>query len=339
MIKATWNMFSKSPSNLILFVTTRCNFRCKSCFYWRSLGEDEMTIEELEKVLSNLPKIKSIGLSGGEPFMRKDLEEVVNAFVSYGAEAIGIPTNASLDIVPRIENILEDNPTITFWIIISLDGLEKENDFMRMKGSFKKAIRTLKELLKIRDNYPNLRIQIGTTIADTNYKRLPEFVEFIKRFNVNSHTFDWIRGEHQKIINLPKENLDGIDKIRIEVEEYYNGKEKKGFLKSFSNLRFRKVIETQRKALENKRWDYKCLAGKVELVVEANGDLKICELLPAIGNLKYNSYDNLIKSEKAKELFKNIKEHKCDCSHICFVTSSLNHSPLALLKSKFTTIK
>jgi radical SAM protein with 4Fe4S-binding SPASM domain len=84
--------------------------------------------------------------------------------------------------------------------------------------------------------------------------------------------------------------------------------------------------------LLGKKWDYLCLAGKVNFVVEANGDLKICEFLPSLGNLKKNSFDELMASKEAIETLKRIKKHQCDCTHICFVSGSLNHSPWGVLK-------
>jgi len=336
-LKALKDLFSKKPKGAIIFITTNCNFRCKTCFYWRSLGKGDLAINDFKKVLNNLPKeLEDVSLSGGEPFIRKDLPEIIKLLSDRGVKSIGIPTNGSLKEIPEItKRILTENPNLSLLIAMSLDGFENTNDETRMKGGFKKALATLKELRDLKKSYPNLKLQITTTITNKNYQELPEFIEFVKKLDVDNHAFDWIRGAHQGILTLPPLNkTKEIDKLRKQAFDYYNNK--KGFIQRvYSNTKNMKVFKTQEKVLFGKKWDYSCLAGKVNFVVEANGDLKICEFLPSLGNLKEKSYAELINSKQAKETFRKIKNHECDCTHICFVSSSLSHSPRAILTSFF----
>ena len=331
------NLFNKDLKSAIIFITTNCNFRCKHCFYWKSLGKGDLKFDEWKRIIKKLPdSLKNVSLSGGEPFLRKDLSKIISELRKKGIKSIGIPSNGSLEYIPKkTEEILKNNPKIAFLVIISLDGLEKTNDEIRMKGGFKKAVKTIKELNKLKRNYCNLKTQVTTTITDLNYKELPKLVDFVKGLGVNTHAFDIIRGEHQGILKLiPLKELEKINKLRVETYKHYNQK-KNPLYEYYSNSKIKKICGTQKNVLVGGNWDYPCTAGKTNIVVEVNGDLRICELQPPIGNLLKSSFEELITSDKAKKIFRQIKNHQCDCTHICFVSSSLDHAPLAVLRMLF----
>jgi molybdenum cofactor biosynthesis enzyme MoaA len=73
---------------LIFFVTSRCNARCRMCFNYRVLeerkGRDDLSLEEIKKIADKIPGLLQLTLSGGEPFLRDDLFEIVDAFAGKG---------------------------------------------------------------------------------------------------------------------------------------------------------------------------------------------------------------------------------------------------------------
>ena len=85
-----------TPTAIILYVTNRCNLKCDHCFYWDSLNKDsyELSVEEISKIVDSLQHLISLSLTGGEPFLRKDLSEIVEIFVRKGkVKEIGIASN------------------------------------------------------------------------------------------------------------------------------------------------------------------------------------------------------------------------------------------------------
>ena len=70
----------KRLGTVILFVTSRCNALCQTCFYHAELNQPgDMTFAQIEKISRTMPPITDLWLSGGEPTLRRDLEELVSA--------------------------------------------------------------------------------------------------------------------------------------------------------------------------------------------------------------------------------------------------------------------
>src|SRR5688500_19243696 len=81
---------------VILFVTSRCNAFCRTCFYHEELNQPgDMTFPQIEKISRTMPQITDLWLSGGEPTLRRDVSEIIDTFVKQnGVKRIIIPTNA-----------------------------------------------------------------------------------------------------------------------------------------------------------------------------------------------------------------------------------------------------
>src|SRR5215211_4210016 len=85
----------KRLSTVILFVTSRCNAFCRTCFYHEELNQPgDLTFEQLEKISRTMPAITDLWLSGGEPTLRRDVHDVISAFIrNNNVRRIIIPTN------------------------------------------------------------------------------------------------------------------------------------------------------------------------------------------------------------------------------------------------------
>jgi len=85
----------KRLGTVILFVTSRCNAFCQTCFYHAELNQPgDLTFAQIEKVSRTMPAITDLWLSGGEPTLRRDVTEIIDAFVkNNGVRRIIIPTN------------------------------------------------------------------------------------------------------------------------------------------------------------------------------------------------------------------------------------------------------
>ena len=175
--KKKWVQNLETPVTLIFFVTSRCNLRCSHCFYWQELNacKDELSIDEIRKIASSFKHLVSLSLTGGEPFVRKDVKEIIEAFCrGCGTKEVGIATNGTFTeaTVETIQSVLEEVPVESLNVQISLDGLEKTHDEIRgIKGSFEKAIATITELKKIGAHYPVFQLKTALAVQKNNLPR------------------------------------------------------------------------------------------------------------------------------------------------------------------------
>src|SRR5688572_31162181 len=84
----------KRLGTVILFVTSRCNALCQTCFYHAELNQPgDLTFAQLERVSRTMPPITDLWLSGGEPTLRGDVSQIIDMFVgNNGVNRIIIPT-------------------------------------------------------------------------------------------------------------------------------------------------------------------------------------------------------------------------------------------------------
>ncbi|HEU5334358.1 MAG TPA: radical SAM protein, partial [Terriglobales bacterium] len=99
---------------MFLFVTSTCNSLCRTCFYWEELNQGrDLSFEQLARVSQTAPHFHKLWISGGEPFLRKELAEIIEFFYhNNGIRALNLPTNGLLpaQVVAVIDYLLERCP-------------------------------------------------------------------------------------------------------------------------------------------------------------------------------------------------------------------------------------
>jgi len=161
-------MNKASPKDLILAITYRCNSRCIMCNIWQKQGNGrELKLEDFYKLPENL---RDINITGGEPFLRQDLYEIVKIITQSCPKAkIIISTNgfATDLIMDQMKKILVIRPDIG--IAVSLDGIGEAHDKIRgIVGGYDKAIATIKGLRTLGIK----KLKIGFTMGDYNTQEL-----------------------------------------------------------------------------------------------------------------------------------------------------------------------
>ena len=137
---------NKMPSYLIFFITAKCNSRCRMCFYWKNIEkfkkQKELTLEEIKKISKSFNHLQYLTISGGEPFLRDDLSQIVQTFVKQNnAQFISIPTNGILSekIARLSEDMFKKCPNSFCRVALSIDGIGRDHDKIRgVLGNFKK---------------------------------------------------------------------------------------------------------------------------------------------------------------------------------------------------------
>src|SRR5437667_5674959 len=116
----------KQLGTVILFVTSRCNAFCRTCFYHAELNQPgDMTFAQIQNISMTMPRITDLWLSGGEPTLRRDVPQIIDTFVqNNGVRRIIIPTNALIKsrVYEVVDHALDHNPDIHVYLNITLHG-------------------------------------------------------------------------------------------------------------------------------------------------------------------------------------------------------------------------
>ena len=131
----SWKQLSRrkqKPVHLILFITDHCNAKCGHCFYWENLNQGEsLNTDHIEKISRAMGELVWLDISGGEPFLRKDIDQICHRFLDYNqAKFINIPTNAiQTDVIGNRSKEFLRTPTHSgLNIALSIDGIGENHD-------------------------------------------------------------------------------------------------------------------------------------------------------------------------------------------------------------------
>ena len=161
--------FKKNFKHLILHVTNHCNFRCAHCFVDFTNPPKDLKLDNYEKISKSINDLFWLDIAGGEPFLKKNLYEMVNLFKK---QIVTIPTNGWLkqNILDQIELMNKDCEIV---INLSLDGLEENHNIIRKnKQSWEKVWDTFGALKKIN----NIKIRFISVIHQDNYHEIIELM-------------------------------------------------------------------------------------------------------------------------------------------------------------------
>jgi MoaA/NifB/PqqE/SkfB family radical SAM enzyme len=336
-------------NQVIFFITSRCNLRCQHCFNWQNLNtQGELTLEEIKKISKNTPNFQLLMISGGEPFLREDIVEVVKTFRENNhILGVGIPTNGTLGdiVIEKTKQLLAIDPKMDVNMYFSIDGVGDVHDTIRgVPGTFPKAVETLKKLGAIKKDYPNLSIHINSVISHLSIDGLGDLMNYFidqKIDFINGHYFEIVRGEPlnnetkdvhtQKLKTLYARLLDYQNNIWERRGGSWLTRKLNGALAK-ANMRF--IYQTQYNNFVSKKdWPMPCLAGRSIFALNHNGTVQQCELRKVIGNIRDYDYDisKMMNTKAYQDELKQIEKDRCFCTHICFFTESMYKSKRVVL--------
>ena len=198
-------------------LTSFCPNKCSHC----GSGKESTEITSILPV----EKIKKITSANGEPFLRKNILEIIK----YGNKK-----NISFSIVTSGNGLKKEwldyllKSKLKNGLIFSLDGdTEEINDKIRFNGSFKLVTKHLKQIKEYKKKeHTNFKVSISHTLTVLTYKRINKFLNLMKTYDIDELNFNYLlgigecRNKHNLII--PKENLSGIDKIIDKERDNYD---------------------------------------------------------------------------------------------------------------------
>lgn len=300
----------KNPVDAVIAVTYRCNSQCAMCNIWR--------MEDVQEVrpgaYRELPRsLKYINLTGGEPFLRSDLPEVVEQVhktcprANIVISTNGLMANALRDMMPDILKI-----DSSVGVAVSIDGIREVHDRIRgVKGAYGKARHCV-----------NLLKRLGCKHVKIAFTASPDNI-----------------GHMSKVYEVSRDVGVEFTCAVAHCSEHYFQTADGSFAISPKELReqFEMVIKQELGSWSPKRWARACFmagllqfaqgggrmlpcaAGVETVFVTPNGDVYPCNVFSAkMGNISEQTWRDLWRSEEAQLA----RERLTSCTHGCWMICS-----------------
>ena len=292
-----------------IIVTYRCPMHCKMCNIWAFPTKNE---EEFSpNILKKLPKVNSVNITGGEPFIREDIEDIVR-ILKTKTKRIVFSTSGYY--TERILKLAEKYPDLGFRI--SLEGLSCKNDDLRGHvGGFDKGIKTLLALRKLK--VPD--IGFGITVSNNNSKDMIWLYELNRILKMQFATASF----HNSFYFHKDDNVvTNIDEVCENFGELINSlmmeNHPKSWFRAFFNLGLINYIRGGRRILP-------CEAGTENFFVDPWGNILPCNGMESscwyevMGNLnEIETFTDLWHSEKSKM----VRDKVANCPKKCWMIGS-----------------
>ncbi|MDU0458395.1 MAG: radical SAM protein [Geobacteraceae bacterium] len=301
-----------------LEITHRCICKCSMCNIWKiPANVPDLDLSDWLALLSSpeLRHLRELDLTGGEPFLRTDLGELLQLICDLqptnfpGLRTLSITTNGILtgkvlEITRRIIGQLQYRG-IDLVLACGMDAVGELHDRIRnFRGAWENLQKTLEELYHLRTIHPNLVLGIKTTVVPQNARALARISEYAERNNlftiispciITTNRFG--NADREIDLKFSSEELDAIIRFYENPGVTWNGHREAllGYLKSG-------------------RINKPCSAGYNTIFVRHNGEVFCCPVLPvSLGNIKDQTLSELFRSTTA-DRFRKMAGNYPECS-------------------------
>ena len=293
--------------NGTVIVTYRCNAKCTMCNRYKvpSKPEEEITVETIRK----LPEMYFTNITGGEPFIREDLKDIVRELYKK-SDRIVISTNGFF--TDRIVDLCKEFPQIG--IRISIEGLEQTNNEIRgLEDGFNRGYTTLKTLVDMgmKD------VGFGMTVQDKNAPDLVPLYDISDELGMEFATASLHNSfyfvESNNIIDDRLMVAENFEKL---INKLLDSNSPKKWFRAYFNHGLINYIFSQKRLLQ-------CDMSFDTFFNDPFGDVMPCngtKEKEVMGNLNEQSWDELWNSDKAEAVRKKVR---C-CDSNCWMIGSVS---------------
>jgi len=315
--------------------TLRCNLRCNYCDIWKE-GKinNELTTQQWKKFLKDLHcwlGKSHIGITGGEPLLRKDIIELLEYMIKLKLK-VSLTTNGiflNQEIIDKLSRIN------IFNINISLESIDpKIHDSLRGEGTFKKTFENIIKLKQaLNKNNSKTLLVIETTLTSKNIRATKELFDFCKRNKLKIHfgnVVEKLQVDYQGDFNGESEfKPTNVSKIN-ETISFLIMHKSDIIVNSTSELRM------IRDYYLGKKISFKCAANVRNLFVSSDGSVKLCQYMLSVGNINQKNVNKVWYSKKADNMRKTMKKCNKICQFDCYKKRSL-YENYEMYKSMYRT--
>lgn len=314
----------KSPLYVQFYITSRCNLACEQCnIIYSDAKHQEMNISQINKVAENLKKIgvNIVLLIGGEPFVRKDIDQIVKAFTNKNIH-VRMQTNGIATEQQLINCVNAGGKDIS----ISLDTLEPEIQDT-INGGFKKSWqRAIKTIATVSNIFPdNSTAFFNSVIMPKNINSIEQVIKFATKIGWGvslvpvhvsepSHPMGYRTLDYEKNVTF-NDNKELEIKLLIkrlkDLKKNYNLYDSDEYLDDIENFLLNKPINWRKKN------NNVCDSPNLYFAISPSGTLKVCCDYEALKNIHVydDNFPNLFFSGEIQKIVYPITNNCNGCMY------------------------
>ena len=294
-----------------VIVTYRCPMKCKMCNIWNnpSNPKKEITAKDLEK----MPNVKITNITGGEPLIRDDLDEIVEV-ISQRSKRVCVSTSGWY--TERILKLAEKFPKLGFRV--SIEGLSQKNDELRgRKGGFDRGLRTLLALREM----GRKDVGFGITVSNNNSADMLWLYELAKQLKMEFATAAFHNSFYfHKYDNVITNQDEVVANFKILIERLLKEKHPKCWFRAYFNYGLINYIKGRPRLLP-------CEAGTENFFISPYGDVLPCNGMEE--KYWYASFGNIKECSSFEELWngphaEKIRECVQKCPKNCWMIGTVS---------------
>lgn len=306
------------PTDAIVAVTLNCNSRCVMCDIWKNDISGEMSPAEYKALPRSL---KEINITGGEPFLREDLAEIL-AVIRARCPGVRLVMSTHGFMTDRIRRLAKDLKHVApdLAIRVSIDGVEKTHEAVRgIPGGFQKDM----ESLSILKETGFTDLGIAMTVMDSNVSEIERVSDLAKTLGVDFSIT--VATDSEVYFGEGKELLrpDDGDDLRRGFEHLIR--------QHFLSFRPRSVARAwfQKSLLdysEGRGRALACDAGRGFFYLDSRANVYACHILESkLGSLRASSWDAIWSGELADQQREALEG--CEkCWMVCTAKSAMRQN-------------
>lgn len=305
------------PHWIYISLSHKCTYDCQMCGVVKILKGHELATGVVKKALDEISqwdKDPVVLFTGGEPFLRDDIFELIDYSAERGLNIEAVSNGSLIDrqLASRIISSRLKN------IAISLDGAKNStHDSIRKQGSFRKtidAIKNLTEAKKQRGDGP--QISVWTTIMKENVNELSDIIFLARDLGVDCLVYHPVIVTQDDMQNTSPDapfwiKQDGLNILKEQIDRIARYQKEHGMVAFLHNPHlWMKYFEA---SLVKKDW--KCNPF-VFINIGPDGEVRSCG--SPFGNLREMSLNECLQSEEAHRARKKMKACQKPCLQTCW---------------------
>ena len=299
------------PTDISIITTYRCPMQCMMCNIWKNptAKAKEITPGELEM----LPDFKFVNITGGEPFVREDLEEIIEVMFRKSPRIV-ISTSGWFD--DRVIALARKYPRIG--IRISIEGMRDKNDELRGRpGGFDKGVGILRELkaMGLKD------IGFGITVSNHNSADMLHLYDLSKELGMEFATAAFHNSfyfhKYDNVITNAAEVTDNFCRL---IDAQLKEHSPKSWFRAYFNMGLVNYVNGGRRLLP-------CEAGSGNCFLDPYGEIYPCNGMEqdkwklSMGNIRSGkNFEEIWNSPEADE----VRRHVASCPKNCWMVGTVS---------------